>query len=132
MKSSDPPFSWPIPINMRVPPGGNEKIIPWAQLKFNPLGLYHLCRWQGVFPGERGFFVTNQPRFEAADVAWFAAGMHEDGSHNHPPGHFHPLHNDVRWATSTGYVDAKAERKLLEKRVQDLTFDLVRRAIFLC
>lgn len=126
---SDPPFNWPIPVNIRVPPGGNGKIIPWTQLKFNPLGLYHLRRWQGVFPGEHGFFTTNQLRFEAADIAWFAAGMHEDGLHSHPSDHFHPLHNDVHRALSS-YVDSKAEKKLLGNRVRDLTFDLVRFAIF--
>ena len=130
MKNDKPPFSWPIPVDIPVPPGGNEKLIPWSHLKFNPLGLYHLRRWQGVFPTERGFFISNQPRFEAADVAWFAAGMHEDGAHDHPCDHFHPLHNDVRREISDGYTDPKAERKALEKRVQNLTFDLVRFQFF--
>ena len=129
MKSDKPPFSWPIPVNIPVPPGGNEKLIPWSQLKFNPLGLYHLRRWQGVFPTERGFFIANQPWFEAADVAWFAAGMHEDGIHDHPRDHFHPLHNDVYREISDAYTDPKAERKALETRVRKLTFDLVRFSI---
>jgi hypothetical protein len=126
MKSNkSPPFSWPIPVDICVPPGGNETLTPWSRLKFNPLGLYHLRRWQGVFPGERGLFVANQSRFEAADVAWFAAGMHEDSAHDHPRNKFHPLHNDVHQEVSTAYTDPKGERKLLEKRVQDLTFDMV-------
>jgi hypothetical protein len=74
---------------------------------------------------ECGFFIANQPQFEAADVAWFAAGMHEDGMHDHPRDRFHQLHNDVRQEISDAYTDPKAERKALEKCVQNLTFDLV-------
>jgi len=58
-------------------------------------------------------------------VAWFAVGMHEDGAHDHPRDHFHPLHNDVHREVSSAYTDPKIERKELEKRVRDLTFDLV-------
>ena len=126
MKSNNPPFSWPIPVNICVPPGGNETLTPWSQLRFNPLGLYHLRRWQGVFPVERGFFATNQSQFEAADVAWFAAGTHEDGAHDHRHDHFHPLHNEICREISNAYADPKAECRELEKRVQDLTFDTVR------
>jgi len=124
--TAETPFCWPIPVNILVPPGGNGKIIPWSELKFNPLGLYHLRRWQGVFPNERGFFAANQAKFSAADIAWFAAGMHNDGQHSHAKDHFHPLHNDVRNQMSTGYADVKRERKALEKQVHDLTFDMVR------
>jgi hypothetical protein len=55
--------------------------------------------------------------------------MHEDGAHDHPRDRFHPLHNDVRREISDAYTDTKAERKALEKRVQNLTFDLVRSSI---
>lgn len=124
--TAETPFRWPIPVSIPAPPGGNGNIIPWSELKFNPLGLYHLRRWQGVFPAESGFFVANQARFSAADIAWFAAGMHSDGQHAHAQDHFHALHNSVYDQMSTGYANAKRERKALEKQVHDLTFDMVR------
>ena len=113
-----------MPVTIHTPPGGNGEIIPWSELKFNPLGLYHLRRWQGVFPQERGFFVSNQGRFESADIAWFASGMHSDGDHHHLQDHFHSLHNEVHRETK-GYPEPKVERKALEKRVHELTFDMV-------
>ena len=126
MKSDKSPlFSWPIPVNMCVPPGGNEILTPWSQLKFNPLWLYHLHKWQGVFLGECGFFVTKQSQFEAADVTWFAAGMHEDGAHDHPHNHFHLLHNDVHQEVSNAYMDPKGVKVQKSDQTRDWTQDLL-------
>jgi hypothetical protein len=122
---AETPFCWPIPVNIRAPPDGNGTIIPWSKLKFNPLGLYHLRRWQGVFPAKSGFFVANQARFSAADITWFAAGMHSNGQHAHAQDHFHTLHNSVFDQMSTSYTNPKKERKALGNQVLNLTFDMV-------
>ena len=113
-----------MPINIHTHPGGNCKIIPWSELKFNLLGLYHLHQWQGVFSQEHRFFVSNQGHFESADIAWFASGMHSDGDHHYPQDHFHLLHNKVYQETK-GYPEPKVECKALEKHVYELTFDMV-------
>ena len=85
----------------------------------------HLHQWQGVFLGECGFFVTKQSQFEAADVAWFAAGMHEDGAHDHPYDHFHLLHNDVHQEVSNAYMDPKGVKVQKSDQTRDWTQDLL-------
>ncbi|KAF8164964.1 hypothetical protein B0H34DRAFT_217681 [Crassisporium funariophilum] len=114
---------WGIPVNIPVPMNGDGPITHWRDLRFGPLGAYHLRCWLGVFPGIAQFFVTNQSRFRSSDIAWFASGMHRDGNHSHAPTSFHPSMVDFTRETS-GYQAGKTERKALLTEVQALTFDL--------
>jgi len=110
---------WGIPVTILEPTGGDIPIIPFTELKFNPVGLYHLRRWQGVFPRVPGLYATHQARFDAADLAWFAHGMHRDGNHNHALQAFHPMLVDF-YRTSS-----KEDRKALMTRLQALAYDVV-------
>ncbi|KAF8874790.1 hypothetical protein BD779DRAFT_1678569 [Infundibulicybe gibba] len=87
---------WETDINISAPPGGDGPLPSWDQLKFNPLGIYNLRRRLGAFPTEPGIFTAYKSRFEAADVAWFAAGLSVDGKHELPKDSFHPLFIESR------------------------------------
>ncbi|PPQ82115.1 hypothetical protein CVT25_014277 [Psilocybe cyanescens] len=108
---------------LHAPYNGDCPLIPWTDLKFNPVGVYHLCLHQGVFPHRPNFYKTNRLKFDAADVAWFAAGMHKDGNHDHSPQTFHPLAEALQKDTKE-MPKSRSECKELLHRVQELTFDL--------
>ena len=115
---------WGIPINITVPTNADgQPVTSWDHLCFNPIGVYHLRCWQGVFPGIKDFFITSQSRFRSADIAWFASGMSRDGNHIHPPTSFHSsLITMVKDANS---VQAKLERKALLGELKEQMFDTV-------
>jgi len=121
---------WGIPVNISVPANADgQPVTSWDRLRFNPIGVYHLRCWQGVFPGVRDFFITCQGRFRSADIAWFASGMNRDGNHNHPQGSFHP--SLVTLVRETGSTQEKLERKALLAEVKEQLFDVVRFYIFI-
>ncbi|PPQ75452.1 hypothetical protein CVT25_008237, partial [Psilocybe cyanescens] len=108
---------------LHVPHNGDRTRIAWTHLKFNPIGLYNLRLHQGTFPRLPNFYEANRARFDAADLAWFAAGMHKDGNHHHDPQSFHALAEALQKDTKDTSV-SRLERKELLQRVQDLTFDM--------
>lgn len=101
-------------------------ITPWHSLKFHPVGLVHLRRHQGVFPYVPLFFKTKQASFEAADIAWFSAGLHKDSKHyNIGQNTFHSEFTDLFNACG-GTTETRTFRKALLNKVLDGMFDMVR------
>jgi len=92
--------------------------LPFESLKFNPLGLFDLRRRLGVLSSSRGTFTRHQARFLASDIAWFAAGCHNDSNHTVPSGEFHPFFKTAREGASY------EERTAMRKKVLDLLFDM--------
>jgi len=66
--------NWGVPVNIPEPPGVGVQLLPWQELKFNPVNLFNLCCHLRALPHEPGVFTTYQERFLASDIAWFAAG----------------------------------------------------------
>jgi hypothetical protein len=119
---SNPP--WGDGIDIPAPTSGNGPLIHWAKLKFNPVGVHHLRRWQGAFPQHPLFFLANKSRFAAADLAWFAAGTHSDGQHFLNPNSFHPMFVELQ-NTTQGSAKGRDERKALGDDMELLIWDLV-------
>ena len=118
-------FNWGIPVSIPVPPFGNGDVPAWTDLKFNPLGIYNLCRRLGVLAKEPGVFTQYQHRFEASNIAWFAAGTSEDGNHHIPDDSFHVAFNVMCSHLPAGSVGV-SWRKTVRSCLQKLIFDLVR------
>jgi hypothetical protein len=124
MASKASKANWGAPVSIPVPPYGDGDIPPWSDLKFNPLGIYNLRRRIGVLASERGIFNMYQHQFEAADIAWFAAGTSEDNDHYIPANTFHHAFDIVRDDLPTGEEGGKW-RKKLHSRLMNLLFDVV-------
>ena len=128
MASSAHTHPWGIP-NVEVDdPMNSHKlpITPWPSLKFHPVGLVHLRRYQGVFPYTPLFYKTKKESFDAADIAWFAAGLHKDGNHHNTSNNsFHPEYVDL-YNNCGINKETRPYRKALLKKVLELIFDLVR------
>jgi hypothetical protein len=125
MAPSTAKFKWGIPVNIPMPPSGDGELPPWTDLKFNPLGIYNLRRRIGALAGEPGVFTRYQHRFEAADLAWFAAGASEDDDHHIPADSFHQAFDILRTNLPSGEEGGKW-RKQLRSRLGRIIFDLVR------
>jgi hypothetical protein len=118
------PFSWSIPANIPKPDGVVAPLIPWERLKFNPIGLLNLRRHLHAHPTESDIFKRYENRFIASDVAWFSAGLSNDGHHQTRTDSFHSLFDELRQnvpKTSEG----KQQRRDLQMKVQNLAFDIV-------
>lgn len=115
---------WGVPVDLPAPPGSGGNIPPWTDLKFNPLGIFNLRRRLGALPREPGVFMQHKSRFLASDIAWFAAGLHNDGQHLTSRDTFHPLFKTAREHTGTGEPAQKLRNKLRDS-VRDLVFDTV-------
>jgi hypothetical protein len=72
-----------------MPSFGDSDLPLWANLKFNPLGIYNLHHHIGALASEHGVFTRYQQWFKAADIAWFAAGSSEDNHHHIPADTFY-------------------------------------------
>jgi hypothetical protein len=96
----------------------------WQELKFNGMGLSHLRQKLGDFNQEPGVFQRYQHAFEAADIAWFAANLHNDGQHLTPMQTFHPMFHAAREHSPSGEQGTR-ERNALREKVRTLIFDLV-------
>lgn len=112
-----------LPAYIPVPSGGETlDVTNWNLLRFSPLGIYHLRRWQGAFPGIKDFFFSHQGRFRSADLAWFSSRLNRDGNHDHPRTSFHPslatLHKD------TNSPRGKIECKDLLAELKEQLFDI--------
>lgn len=116
------PFTWGVPVTIPCPPGGTGPIPDWAELKFNPLGVYNLRRRLGALRREPGVFTEYQRNFTAADIAWFAAGAATDDTHQSGCRGFHQLFDIAR---EGGGKDGSRLRGELEDTIQGLTFDMV-------
>ena len=121
-------WNWGIPITIPEPPGASRQPLGWNQLKFNQIGLFDIRRHIGVFPSEPGVYNDHHARFDAADLAWFAAGLSREVLHL-TKNTFPPEFSTLRQTTLSGQVGSHA-RSALRTRVQKLTFDLV--CIFKC
>jgi len=116
-------WNWGIPVTIPAPPGARPQPQGWNQLKFNQLGLFDLRRRIGVLASEPGVYNDHRTRFDAADIAWFAAGLSTEVIHL-APNAFPPEMSALRHATPSGQVGSLA-RSALRTRVQKVTFDLV-------
>jgi hypothetical protein len=103
--------------------------LPWASLAFHPLGLLDLRRRLGKPQLDHNLSKTLQPHFEAADLAWFSAGLASQ-SCNIQKEDFYPELNVLRSNTEKDSKGTEA-RAALRKRVRDLTFDCVSRSLLL-
>ena len=116
-------WNWGIPVSIPEPQGATPQPQGWNQLKFNQIGLFDLRRRIGIFALEPGVYNDHRTRFDAADVAWFAAGLSTEALHL-AQNAFPPEFSSVRQASPSGQVGSYA-RSALRTRVQKLTFDLV-------
>jgi hypothetical protein len=115
---------WGTHIDIPVPPGGTGDVPAWSDLKFNPLGIYNLRRRLGALQHEPGVFMRYKSNFASSDVAWFSAGMHNDGQHMTPRDTYHPLFMTAREHTGTGESATRLRNKLRDS-VRDEIFDMV-------
>ena len=74
-------WNWGIPISILKPPGASPQPQAWNKLKFNPIGLFDLHHHIGVFASEPGVYNDHHTWFDAADLAWFAAGLSTEVLH---------------------------------------------------
>ncbi|PPQ69419.1 hypothetical protein CVT26_002457 [Gymnopilus dilepis] len=101
------------------PPGAGPVPLSWDELRFHPVGLYDLrSRLMGSV--EPSVFQRFRPNFEAAEAAWFAAGLASSLS-DIPSDEFFPELHELRRNTSTR--EGTEIRKALRKRIRTLTFD---------
>jgi hypothetical protein len=116
--------NWGVPVNIPEPPGVGVQLLPWQELKFNPVGLFNLRRHLGALPCKPGVFTTYQEHFLASDIAWFAAGLSEDGDHHTAMDTFHRLFSTLHENVPSGSV-GQLLHKELQTNIRNLTFDLV-------
>jgi hypothetical protein len=118
-------WNWGISVANPIfePPGAGAQPLGWNLLRFNQIGLFDVRRRIGVFATEPGVYDTHRAKFDAADLAWFAAGLSTDVLHltqNVFPPEFHVL----RQGMPSGDPGSQA-RAAIRTRIQKLTFDLV-------
>lgn len=119
-----PPFSWGTPGVNKTPPTSTAFAAPvpthFKTLSFNPQGVYDLRRMLGALPSRPGEYTAHQKRFNAADVAWFAAGCSTDGRHSFGSNEFHPV-------MASMYLDkfGPDSRRDLKELTESLLFDVV-------
>ena len=116
-------WNWGIPVTIPEPPGASPQPQSWNQLTFNQIGLFDLRRRIGIFASEPGVYNDHHTRFNAADLAWFAAGLSTEVLHL-TQNAFPPELSTLRHATPSGQVGSHA-RSALHTHIQKLTFDLV-------
>ncbi|KAJ7291870.1 hypothetical protein C8J57DRAFT_1212290 [Mycena rebaudengoi] len=122
-------WNWGLPGTViPFPPGpGDSEPTPnppdYSQLKFNPLGLYNLRRLQGILVNQPGIYNTHKAKFDAADLAFLAAGASEDNQHKASRATFASAFfalRDSLPATDTG----RDLRRRFSKSIQMLLWDL--------
>jgi hypothetical protein len=113
-----------LPDNVEKPPYSTSPVPSnLGDLKFNPLDVYNLRRFIGALPENPGVYATFRDRFDAADIAYFAAGCATDGKHDVGKNRFHSMVKDV-YSCRYGSFNYESRKKLRD-RVQALTFDMV-------
>ncbi|KAJ6568721.1 hypothetical protein B0H19DRAFT_1373239 [Mycena capillaripes] len=132
MSRAPPPaytWNWGIPGLQLDPPPMAQGADPTADppnfqdLKFNPIGLYDLRRRLGVLHRQPGIFTTFRAKFDAADLAWLAAGASDDGQHGVPLETFFPAFHTLRKSLPPASV-GREQRTLFSNRIQKVIFDL--------
>ncbi len=119
-----PTFSWGTPGIEKPAPSKAASVSPvpthFRTLSFNPQGVYDLRRMLGALPTRPGEYSAHQRRFDAADVAWFAAGCSSDNQHTIGRSQFHPVMANM-------YRDkfGPESRRELKELTQSLLFDVV-------
>lgn len=114
-------------VTLPLPHNAGPSPLPWTSLAFHPLGLFDLRRRLGKPSMDPDLSKSLQARFEAADLAWFAAGLAAQ-SCNIRQDDFYPELSILRSNTEKDSNGTEA-RAALRKRVRDLTFDCVRRSL---
>ena len=115
-------WNWGIPIVIYKPPGAGAQPLGWDLLKFDQIGL-DVCCCIGVFSSEPGVYDKHHAQFDAADHAWFAAGLSNDVlclTQNAFPPEFNVLHEGM----PSGQAGSQAQAAI-RTCIQKLTFDLV-------
>lgn len=115
-------------INYPPPSNISHQPASWESLRFSPVGLNDLRHRLGCINKEPGVFERFRNRFEAADLAWFAAGLAATPNQiqaNAFSNQFLQLRDDTA-GSSGGTL-----RRDLQKQVRQLTFDMVSRHLFL-
>jgi hypothetical protein len=116
-------------VAIPLPHNAGPSPLPWTSLAFHPLGLLDLRRRLGKPSLDPNLSRSLQARFEAADLAWFAAGLASQ-SCNIQQDDFYPELFILRSNTEKDSKGTEA-RAALRKRVRDLTFDCVRLSLCL-
>ena len=113
-----------LPDNVEKPPYSTSPVpSKLGDLKFNPLDVYNLRRFIGALPENPGAYTMFRDRFDAADIAYFAAGCSTDGKHDVGTNRFHSMIKDM-YSCKYGSFNYESRKKLRD-RVQALTFDMV-------
>ncbi|PPQ94791.1 hypothetical protein CVT25_008393 [Psilocybe cyanescens] len=104
------------------PPRDNTGLDPldWSALGFHLLGLYDL--WHRLGKPQNCIFWCYHSSFEAADLAWFAAGLATKPC-NIQANKFYPELHALRNNTGLPNGVGTEIQKALCKSVRDLTFD---------
>lgn len=104
------------PVDLTTPDG-----ISLFDLLFSDIGVSSLRAYLGEGP----VYELFKARFDAADLAWFLAGLHKDGRHDVPPNTFHPDWSPTR-ETMYSAKDARYEARFeLRHKLKELIFDAV-------
>ncbi|KAH9856314.1 hypothetical protein C2E23DRAFT_882398 [Lenzites betulinus] len=90
-----------------------------ANLHLNDHGLRNLR----LFLGRDDIYRRYQDRFDAADLAWFVAGMHKDNDHQVFPNTFHPAWKTAFLVDAPSPEEAKKKRNELRSKLKALLFD---------
>ena len=117
-------FKWGVPVTIPIPPFGDGGVPSWSDLKFNPFGIYNIRCHIGALANEPGIFTHYKHWFEAADIAWFAAGTSEDGNYHVSTDTFHHAFNVV-WSELPSGDEGGKWHKLLWTWFMKLLFNVV-------
>ncbi|KAJ6605050.1 hypothetical protein B0H10DRAFT_2229151 [Mycena sp. CBHHK59/15] len=124
-------WNWLVPgVSVRVPVTQNPIAadpMAWDSLTFGPMSLFDLRRHLGARTDEAGRFMASRRRFEAADIAWLAAGASDDGQHEVERNRFSPEFDTLRNETPIGTAGS-AERKIFMELVKGTMKDLATKA----
>ncbi len=90
-------------------------------MRLGPVGVRRLREYLGAGEVYRQF----QERFDAADLAWFVAGAHKDGTHFLYPDQFHKAWGSARMVEANGTEDAYAARRAFRDWLRNLVWDTV-------
>lgn len=104
-------------------PDPTAKVVNLSDIRFTPGGVYELKNRLSnykLLPVEVAEF---REQLEAAYLAFFAGGRHNDNTHNTGQVIFHRLMDEVRLEGTRQH--AKDSRKHLKKRFADVTHDMV-------
>ncbi|OBZ76608.1 hypothetical protein A0H81_03871 [Grifola frondosa] len=94
--------------------------LPISKCQLNPVGVASLRKILGT--GD--LYQTYQTKFDAADLAFFLAGAHSDGSHYFDSDKFHPWFHVSREHTPSG-DEGTAAHAAFRDRLQDLVYDAI-------